>query len=189
MLALAWPGTEATPAMFKVAFATDDRVSVNQHFGAAAGFAIYALDAERGRLVQAVEFADATEAAPGAESAYACPDPRADSRSTAVDHAVDRGEIPEAANRRNEGRLDEKIRALAGCAAVYCLAVGASAVRQLLAEGIQPIRLADETAIELIVRQLCAAIRSGGVAWIDRLTKRPADAARFERMAAEGWQE
>jgi hypothetical protein len=36
---------------------------------------------------------------------------------------------------------------------------------------------------------LCAAIRSGGVAWIDRLTKRPADAARFERMAVEGWQE
>ena len=42
--------------MFKVAFATSDRVSVNQHFGASAGFAIYAVDGERSRLVEVAEY-------------------------------------------------------------------------------------------------------------------------------------
>ena len=136
--------------MLKVAFATDDRIAVNQHFGAAVGFAIYALDAEAAKLVQVVEFA--VEAMDG-----------------------------------NEDKLGAKIEALGGCAAVYCLAVGASAVRQLLAGGIQPMRLEGETAIDPLLGQLRAAIRDGGVPWIDKLVRR--DASRFDRMAEEGWQE
>ena len=42
--------------MLKLAFASDDRVTVNQHFGAAVGFAIYALDGERWQLVELAEF-------------------------------------------------------------------------------------------------------------------------------------
>ena len=136
--------------MLKLAFATDDRVSVNQHFGATAGFAIYALDGEAAKLVQVVEFA-----------------------SESMDG--------------NEDKLAAKIEALAGCAAVYCLAAGASAVRQLLAGGIQPMRLEDERVIEPLIVELRAAIRDGGVPWIDRLLKR--DDSRFDRMAEEGWQE
>lgn len=136
--------------MLKVAFATDDRIAVNQHFGAAVGFAIYALDAEAAKLVQVVEF-------------------------------------PVEAMDGNEDKLGAKIEALGGCAAVYCLAVGASAVRQLLAGGIQPMRLDGETAIEPLLGQLRTAIREGGVPWIDKLVRR--DASRFDRMAEEGWQE
>ena len=136
--------------MLRVAFATDDRVAVNQHFGAAVGFAIYALDAERAKLVQVAEFA--------AESMDG-----------------------------NEDKLAAKIDALAGCAAVYCLAVGGSAVRQLLAGGIQPVRLDEPTAIETLLTRLRAAIRVGGIAWIDRVVRR--DVGRFDRMADEGWQE
>ena len=138
--------------MLKVAFATDDRVAVNQHFGAAVGFAIFALDGERAQLVQVAEFA--AEAMDG-----------------------------------NENKLAEKIAALSGCAAVYCLAVGGSAVRQLLASGIQPMRLEDETSIESLLTLLRKAIREGGVPWIDKLIKRDGDAGRFDRMAEEGWQE
>lgn len=41
----------------------------------------------------------------------------------------------------NEDKLANKISLLAGCAAVYCEAVGASAIRQLLAAGIQPVKV------------------------------------------------
>ncbi|WIM06089.1 MAG: NifB/NifX family molybdenum-iron cluster-binding protein [Candidatus Nitricoxidivorans perseverans] len=136
--------------MFRVAFATDDRVSVNQHFGAATGFAIYALDAGRASLVQVVGF-------------------------------------PEEAMDGNEHKLDAKIDALSGCAAVYCLAVGGSAVRRLLAGGIQPVRMDGEAAIEPILHQLRAAIRDGGIPWVDKHVNR--DMNRFDRMAEEGWQE
>ena len=142
--------------MLKVAFATADRVSVNQHFGATAGFAIYAIDEGHAKLVEVAEFP-------------------ADSYNNSMDG--------------NESKLTEKIAALTGCAAVYCLAVGGSAVRQLLAGGIQPVRMEEETSIESLVLELRKAVREGGIAWIDKLIKRDQDSHRFDRMAEEGWQE
>ena len=112
-------------------------------------------------------------------------------------HAVDGGhsklvevaEFPEESMDGNEDKLAQKISALIGCAAVYCLAVGGSAIRQLLAAGIQPIRLDEEVAIEDLLEKLRGAVRVGGIAWIDRVVRRHADASRFDRMADEGWQE
>ena len=138
--------------MFKVAFATSDRVSVNQHFGASAGFAIYAVDGERSRLVEVAEY-------------------------------------PAESMDGNENKLAERISALADCAAVYCLAVGGSAVRQLLASGVQPVRLESACAIDALLLELRRAINVGGVAWVDQRVKREAPASRFDRMAEEGWQE
>ncbi len=136
----------------KIAFATSDRVLVDQHFGAAAGFAIYAVDGDSARLVEATEY-------------------------------------PLESMDGNEDKLASRIAALAGCAAVYCLAVGGSAVRQLLAGGVQPIRLEAETSIESLLHMLCKAVREGGVAWIDRIVRHTQDQDRFDRMVEEGWQE
>lgn len=138
--------------MLKVAFASDDRTRVNQHFGAAEGFAIFALDGERAQLVQLAEF-------------------------------------PPETMDGNENKLPAKIAALAGCAAVYCLAAGASAVKQLLAAGIQPIRLDDEAEIEPLLKQISGAIREGGIPWVDKALKKTDDTTRFDRMEAEGWDE
>lgn len=138
--------------MLKVAFATDDRARVNQHFGASVGFAIFALDGERAQLVSVAEFAE--ESMDG-----------------------------------NENKLPAKIAALSGCAAVYCLAVGGSAVRQLIAAGVQPIRLEEETNIERLLGELQKAVREGGVPWVEKALGRDKDASRFDRMAEEGWQE
>ena len=102
---------------------------------------------------------------------------------------VEVAEFPEEAMDNNENKLAEKISALSGCAAVYCLAVGGSAVRQLVAAGIQPIRLDDETPIEMLLADLRRSVREGGVPWIDRILRKNADTQRFDRMAEEGWQE
>lgn len=141
--------------MLKVAFASNDRATVNQHFGATEGFAIYSLDAERAQLIQLAEF-------------------------------------PPENMDGNENKLPVKIAALAGCAAVYCLAAGASAVKQLLAAGIQPVRLDDELAIEPLLKQISQAIREGGIAWVDKAIRKETDAkdaSRFDRMAEESWEE
>lgn len=98
-------------------------------------------------------------------------------------------EFPDATMDGNEGKLGAKIAALNGCAAVYCLAVGGSAVRQLLAQNIQPIRLDEVQAIERLLLQLRTAVREGGVPWIDKAIRRAADDERFDRMASEGWAE
>lgn len=156
--------------MLKVAFATDDRVRVNQHFGASVGFAIFALDGERAQLVSVAEFA---------EEDSDCNESEASAQ----------GNAGEAGVGRSHNKLPAKIAALSGCAAVYCLAVGGSAVRQLVAAGVQPIRLEDETGIERLLGELQKAVREGGVPWVEKALGRDKDDGRFDRMAEEGWQE
>lgn len=138
--------------MIRVAFASKDRIHVDQHLGAAEGFVIYALEAERARLVGIAEF-------------------------------------PAENMDGNENKLAARIEALAGCAAVYCLAVGGSAVRQLLAAGIQPLRLNDAVMIEDLLTSIRTGIQAGGVPWIDKALNANRDKTRFDQMAAEGWQE
>ena len=99
-------------------------------------------------------------------------------------------EFPPESMDGNENKLSEKIDALRGCAAVFCLAVGGSAVRQLVQAGIQPMRLDTAEPVENILHTIICGIRDGGVPWIDKaLRAQDGDTARFERMLEEGWQE
>lgn len=139
--------------MIKVAFASTDRLRVNQHFGAAEAFAIYEVTPEKATLVGIGEFAE--EAMDG-----------------------------------NEDKLLAKVDFLEGCAAVYVMAVGASAIKKLMAKGIQPIRTAEVDAVDELLAEISQAMTEGGVAWVDRAmaaqVKKSAD--RFASMEEEGWQ-
>jgi nitrogen fixation protein NifX len=100
-------------------------------------------------------------------------------------------EFIDTAQDGNENKLPGKIATLTGCAAVYCLAAGASAVKQLLAHGIQPIRVEEGASIEALIADLQHEIASGPGGWLAKALKAraPADAARFDAMEAEGWEE
>lgn len=84
--------------MLKIAFASNDRTRVNQHFGAAEGFVLYEVSPTRTSMVGVAEFA------------------------------------PEAMD-GNENKLGAKVDFLEGCAAVFVMAIGASAIKQLVARG------------------------------------------------------
>ena len=153
-LQLVWSIKQEPAAVLRVAFASTDRVRVNQHFGAAEGFAIYEVVPGRATLVGVAEFAE--EAMDG-----------------------------------NENKLGAKVDFLAGCAAVYVMAIGASAIKQLTAKGIQPIRVNEVDAVEELLRDISTAMTEGGVAWIDRAIAAQAKAAagdRFTGMEEEGWE-
>ncbi|MBS1144684.1 MAG: nitrogen fixation protein NifX [Proteobacteria bacterium] len=140
--------------MIKVAFATTDRSRVNQHFGAAEGFAIFEVTPDKATLVGVGEFAE--EAMDG-----------------------------------NEDKLGAKVDFLEGCAAVYVMAIGASAIKKLLAKGIQPIRVDEVDAVDELLSQISKAMSEGGVAWIDRALSLQAKAKeenRFAAMEEEGWE-
>ncbi|HJV93267.1 MAG TPA: NifB/NifX family molybdenum-iron cluster-binding protein [Azonexus sp.] len=140
--------------MIKVAFASTDRLRVNQHFGAAEGFAIYEVTPDKATLVGVGEFAE--ESMDG-----------------------------------NEDKLIAKVDFLEGCAAVYVMAIGASAIKKLMAKGIQPIRINEVDAVDDLLAEISKAMTEGGVAWIDRAiaaqTKAKAE-DRFANMEEEGWQ-
>jgi nitrogen fixation protein NifX len=138
----------------KVAFATSDMKHVDQHFGAAQSFAIYAFDQEKSCLVEAVEF----------------------------------GKLEMDGN---EDKLAVKIDALDGCIAVYSQAVGASAINQLKAKGIQPVKISPGAPINGLLVTLQDELKQGPGSWLARAIQNamPADPSRFDQMEADGWDE
>jgi nitrogen fixation protein NifX len=89
----------------------------------------------------------------------------------------------------NESKLLEKFVVLDGCIAVYCLAVGPSAVRQLMALKIQPMKVAHGTQINATLKELQHALNDGPSGWLGRaLTAREEKSEkRFDVMENEEW--
>lgn len=163
----------------KVAFATSDMKQVDQHFGVADAFAVYVLNPERITFAEAVQFTPVTmnnypeddrEPGPGG----------------------DRNTPPRpGASGHDENRLASRIDALDGCVAVYCRAVGASAMEQLLVKGIQAVKVASGAEIKSLLEALQEDLRSGAGTWLGRALARqqPIDSRRFDDMEQEGWVE
>lgn len=138
----------------KVAFATADMKHVDQHFGAAESFAIYAVEQDASHLVEVIQF----------------------------------GQLEMDGT---EDKLAAKIDALAGCIAIYCQAIGASAVNQLRPHGIQPIKVPAGTPLTQAICSLQTEMREGPSAWLARALdhQHAARGNRFDAMEAEGWNE
>lgn len=88
----------------------------------------------------------------------------------------------------HEGKLARKIELLDGCAAVYCNAVGASAIKQLLAAGIQPIKVEEGTSLDELLGGLNRSLKHEPPAWLKQRLQ-PKEDDRFSAMEAEGWSE
>ena len=138
----------------KVAFATTDMVHVNQHFGSAKSFAVFAVDPENSEMLEAAQF----------------------------------GEL---AQDGNEDKLSVKLQLLDGCAAVYCQAVGASAIKQIVNHGIQPIKVHEGCTIKELISDLQNEMKSGPSSWLAKAISqhKGPNLARFDEMETEGWQE
>jgi nitrogen fixation protein NifX len=146
-------GPDVSTAL-KVAFATTDMKSVNQHFGSSMSFAVYAVEPDEAQLLEVAQF----------------------------------GRL---AQDGNEDKLAAKITTLAGCSAVYSQACGASAVRQLIAKGIQPVRVEPDTRISALIEALQQEMRAGPSAWLAKAIRQQqgGDMGRFDAMEEEGWSE
>lgn len=91
----------------------------------------------------------------------------------------------------NEDKLVAKISALQDCIAVYAQAVGASAMRQLTLNGVQPVKVSPGAAIADLLESLQEQLREGPSAWLARAIRAQSqpDPQRFARMEADGWEE
>ena len=89
----------------------------------------------------------------------------------------------------NEDKLAAKIQMLEGCAAVYCQAIGASAIRQLVAKGIQPIKVSTDVNIEEVIDAIQDEMKQGPSAWLAKAIQQQKgpDMGRFDSMEEEGW--
>jgi len=141
-------------AALKVAFASTDMETVNQHFGSASSFSIYVFDLNMIKLFEVVQF----------------------------------GEMEEDGN---EDKLLAKLDVLGECVAVYSQAIGASAIAQLKARNIQPIKVAAGACIADLIESLQDELRSAPRAWLAKAIRKQKtdDPGRFDDMEAEGWNE
>jgi len=146
--------SEDNSTLLRVAFASSDRATVDQHFGSACSFVIFGVNPDQSKLLQVSEFGDI------------CMD-------------------------ANEDKLVEKLEILEGCIAVYCRACGASAVRQLLAKGIQPVKVSEGTEIPELIENLQQELRAGPSSWLAKAMRshQLTATSRFDDMEAEGWKE
>lgn len=138
----------------KVAFATSDMVTVNQHFGSAKSFAVYAVNRDETQLMEAAQFGVLSQDG-------------------------------------NEEKLSVKMDLLEGCAAVYCQAIGASAINQLIARGIQPVKVHEGSKIADLVTDLQNELIAGPSGWLAKAINKykTPDPERFSTMEDEGWEE
>ncbi|OIR13773.1 dinitrogenase iron-molybdenum cofactor [mine drainage metagenome] len=100
---------------------------------------------------------------------------------------IEVAEFIETAMDGHEGKLAAKVDLLGDCAAVYCNAVGASAIQQLLAKGIQPMRVDEGTLIDELLCGLLKSMANEPPVWLAKHMKKQSSAARFAED--EEWQE
>lgn len=87
----------------------------------------------------------------------------------------------------HEGKLAAKVELLGDCAAVYCNAAGASAIQQLLAAGIQPMRVDEGSSIEELLCGLQKSMANEPPLWLAKHLKKQSGGKSFAED--EEWQE
>lgn len=100
---------------------------------------------------------------------------------------IEVAEFIETAMDGHEGKLAAKVELLGDCAAVYCNAAGASAIQQLLAGGIQPMRVDEGTSIEELLSGLQKSLTNVPPLWLAKHLKKQSGEKRFAED--EEWQE
>jgi len=143
---------QAQQPRIRVAFATRDRKSVDQHFGSACSFMIYGVTPLSYELIEVAEFTETEQD-------------------------------------KNHSKLLTKLELLEGCQAVYCNAIGAAAVKQLLTLGIQPLRSIPATPISREIARLQELWEHNPPGWLKRHIQPPSPENRFDAMEDEGWAE
>ena len=72
----------------------------------------------------------------------------------------------------NEAKLPAQVAALGGCAAVFCLAAGGSAVTQLVAAGVQPIKVEPRTSVGETLAFLKIELERATTPWVVKALQR-----------------
>lgn len=127
--------------MLRIAFASNDRTTVNLHFGGAESLVLYDVAPGRADLVGIGEFVKAEQIGEQGRKGLT---------GTVQDKVL------------------AKLDFIAGCHAVYAASIGTSSIRRLMAAGIQPIIVDSGHDILDLLNEVSLALVYGGLSWIDR---------------------
>lgn len=126
----------------KVAFATTDGVSVNEHFGRAGMFVIYELDSNGYSLLETRRFAEG--------------------RDTAVEETKGMGKI-------HDERVDNKVDRISDCRIIYLTEIGGPSAARLARKGIMPVKVKEPVGIEESIKKLSETVKSSPPPWLKKI--------------------
>lgn len=141
--------------MIRVAFATDDRKTVNLHFGAAEQFVLYDVAPGIAHLVGTARFVKARMKGINAERRPDEPAPQPDDVALTEDKVI------------------EKIAFLDSCSAVYAAKIGVSSIKRLMQARIQPIIVNKGYLIVDLLNEVSLALSCGGLSWVESAQASP----------------
>lgn len=91
-------------------------------------------------------------------------------------------EYPVSDDKTHE-KLPARIADLKGCAAVYCNACGVSAIRQLLGENINPVKVSEGANIHILLAEMQEELKGTPTGWLGRALKQ--EERRKQSQASE----
>lgn len=146
--------------MLRIAFASNDRSTVNLHFGGAESLVLYDVSPGQADLVGVGEFLKADQVGESGRSGLT---------GTVQDKVL------------------AKLDFLEGCHAVYAASIGTSSIRRLMGVGIQPIIVDTGHDIVDLLNEVSLALVYGGLAWVEKAKARVQEApARVAPTAPAG---
>jgi len=125
----------------KVAFATTDGISVNEHFGRAGMFVIYELNSSGYSLIEVRRFSEG--------------------RDTAIEETKGMGNI-------HDEQVENKVDRISDCRIIYLTEIGGPSAARLARKGIMPVKVKEPVSIEESILKLSETVRTSPPPWLKK---------------------
>ncbi len=125
----------------KVAFATTDGITVNEHFGRAGMFVIYELNSSGYSLLELRRFSDG--------------------RDTAVEGTKGMGKI-------HDEQVENKVDRISDCKIIYLTEIGGPSAARLARKGIMPVKVKEPVGIAESILKLSETIKNSPPPWLKK---------------------
>lgn len=126
----------------KVAFASTDGVSVNEHFGRSGQFVVYEISEDGYRFIEIRKFSDG--------------------RDRTIEDSKDNPEI-------HNDLVWDKVKALSDCKIIYMTEIGPPSAARLSQKGIMPLKVKEGILIEECLERLFDTIKTSPPPWLKKI--------------------
>jgi nitrogen fixation protein NifX len=123
----------------KIAFATTDGKTIDEHFGRAGSFAVYDLTKDGYQRLETRKFSDGVD--------------------TAITSTREQGQV-------HEDAVQSKVERLADCRIVYLTEIGGPSAARLVKKGIMPLKVKETVLIEDELARLFELVKRNPPPWL-----------------------
>lgn len=123
----------------KIAFATTDGKTVDEHFGRAGRFAIYAIGQDGHRFLEMRKFSDGID--------------------RSIVDSRDGGQV-------HDDKVQAKVDKLSDCKLIYLTEIGGPSAARLVKKGIMPMKVKEPASIEASLKRLEDMLRNAPPPWL-----------------------